>query len=222
MKGALLNQDVLWVDDPEAAKALTDKRMWTLLSVFINHETSLKVAAGKLKMSLPALSYRVRKLLDLGLLEVSRIEKRKGSPIKYYRTVAEHFFVPFRMTSSDTLESLLESISAGFEKRFRRELARVFLEEASEWGLNLYGGADGDFNYSFSPAPERDEVFVQRSLQPNFPAVYDNLFVFAMDFDTAKALQRDIDGVYQRYAKVDMRGQQVYLLQMRLVPVGRG
>jgi hypothetical protein len=32
-------------------------------------------------MTLPVLSYRVKKLLGLGLLQISKVEKRKGSPL---------------------------------------------------------------------------------------------------------------------------------------------
>lgn len=214
----LLNQNVLRVADPDAARVLTNTREWALLSVFMD-EASLSGAAEKLGMSLPALSYRVKKLLELGLLQISRVEKRKGSPVKYYRTVAEHFFVPFRVTPSATLENLLASSNERFDKRMRHEWVRVFLAEEGDWGLNLYRGEGGGLNYTFSPIPERDETFVMRSLQATFPAVYDSLFSINLDFDTAKALQHDLHELVQRYLEMEKLGQQTYLLRLNLVPL---
>jgi hypothetical protein len=72
--------------------------------------------------------------------------------------VAEHFFVPFRVTPSTTLESLLASSSDRFDRRLRQELLCVFLEEASDWGVNLYRGEGGGLNFGFSPIPERTKL----------------------------------------------------------------
>lgn len=217
MKEAQLNQQVLRVADAEVARVLTDTREWAVLSVFLD-ETTLSGAAEILGMSLPALSYRVKKLLKLGLLQVSRVEKRKGSPVKHYRTVAEHFFVPFRVAPSTTLESLLASSNERFDRRLRHELVRVLLAEASDWGVNLYRGEGGGLNYGFSPVPERDETFAKRSLHPTFPALYNTLLSITLDFDTAKALQRDLHELQRRYVELEKPGQQAYFFRIDLVP----
>ena len=219
MEENAFNEDMLRVTDPEAAKVLTDTREWNLLSIVINREVSLSELASEMNMSLPALSYRVKKLLKLGLLTVSRIERRKGSPIKYYRASAKHFFVPFEVTTFQSLADLLTSTIAPFERRMRHELARVFLERAGDWGMNFYGGMQGGFNFTFSCVPEQGDRFMEQSLEPTFPAVHDTELSLGLDFDTAKALQRDLYEVYQRYNEKHVSGQQPYLLRIALVPL---
>ena len=219
MEDNAFNEDVLRVTDPEAAKVLTDTREWNLLSITINREVSLSELAHEMNMSLPALGYRVKKLLKLGLLTVSRIERRKGSPIKYYRATARHFFVPFEVTTFQSLAELLTSTIAPFERRMRHDLARVLLEEAGDWGMNFYGGTQGGFNFTFSPLPEQGDPFLEQSLQASFPAVHSTILSMSLDFDTAKALQRDLYEVYERYHERHVSGQQKYLLRVALVPV---
>lgn len=206
------------VDDPELAAALTDDKQWNLMGAFMARERTLSDAAQHLRVKLPTLSYRVGKLLRVGALEVARTEGRRGSPIKYYRAVARHFFVPFRVTPLKTLESLLESSHGWFDERVKRALARVFFEATRDWGVNLYSDEPGKLNLSFSPVPERDDAFVARSLEPSFPAVYDSNSVLALRHADAKALQRDLDLLYRRYAALGSEGQHPYLVRLTLVP----
>lgn len=84
--------------------------------------------------------------------------------------------------------------------------------------MNLYSDEPGDFNISLSPAPERDDAFVKRSLEPSFPAVYDSNTVLALKHTDAKALQRELDALFQRYNALNSEGQHPYLVRLTLVP----
>ena len=218
MKDGLLNQTVVVVDDPEVAAALTDVKQWNVVSVFMLQERTLSDAAQRLKMKLPTLTYRVQRLLRLGILELTRTEARRGSPVKYYRAVSRHFFVPFRVTPRATLETLLHSSHHWFDERVKRALARAFFEATKDWGVNLYSDEPGDFNISLSPVPERDDAFVKRSLEPSFPAVYDSNTVLALKHADAKALQRELNALFQRYNALNSEGQHPYLVRLTLVP----
>ena len=218
MKDKGSNDDVRWVNDPHAAAVLTDQRGWNLLIILINEEATLSKLAHEMNMSLPALNYRLKKLLELDLVKVSRTEKRKGSPIKYYRATATHFFVPFEVTTFESLTDLLASTMAPFERRISHEIARLLVEAGKGWGLNFFAGRQGGFNFTFSPVPEKGDSCLKQSLQPAFPAVHDKVLMLKLDFDTAKALQRDLQEVYERYHQ-QLRGQQSYLLRIALVPL---
>lgn len=221
MTGDHLKQTIVQVSDAQVAKALTDKRVWRLMGLFFGEPVPLKVAADELRMTLPALSYWVDKLLGLGLIKIERVEKRKGRAIKYYQAAAEHFFVPFHLTTSDTLEALLDATTAGFDRLYRRQLARLFLKEGDEWGLNFYGSSGRGYSFGFSTIPERDEAYVARSLAPEAPALYDSVSIHEMDFATAKAFQRELHELYRRY-KVSTPGQQVYLTHITTHPPTAG
>lgn len=218
MTGDFLKQEIVRVRDPQVATALTDLKVWRLMGMFFGEPVSLKDAAAYLDMTLPALSYWVNKLLSLGLLEIVRVEKRNGRAIKYYRAAAQHFFVPFQLTSSDTLEALLGATTMGFDRFYRRQLAQLLLNEGDDWGLNFYSASGRGYSFGFSTVPERDEAYVARSLASEAPALYDSVSIHEMDFVTAKAFQRELHDLYRRY-KVSMPGQQVYLMQLRLIPV---
>lgn len=56
-------------------------------------ERSLSDLQRVLAMPLPKLHYHVRRLLDAGLLTVSRTQPRAGRPVQFYRAVAERFLV---------------------------------------------------------------------------------------------------------------------------------
>jgi DNA-binding transcriptional ArsR family regulator len=218
MKAKDFDENVHWVTSPGAAAVLTNTREWNLLIILINQEASLSELAHEMRLSLPALSYRLKKLLKLGLVKVARTEKRKGSPIKYYRATATHFYVPFEATTFQSLTDLLAFTMAPFERRISREMARLLLEAAKGWGLNFFASPQGGFNITFSPVPERADTFLKQSLQLSFPAVHDKVLMLNLDFDTAKALQRDLQEVYERYHQ-QLRGQQSYLLRIALVPL---
>jgi DNA-binding transcriptional ArsR family regulator len=218
MTDADLNQKIVRVSDPQVARTLTNRRVWRLMGIFFGDPVSLKGAADDLDMTLPALSYWVTKLLGLGLLKIDHVEKRQGRAIKYYRTAADHFFIPFRLTTSDTLESLLGTTTMGFDRLYRKHMARLLLREGEEWGLNLYSTSGRGYNFGFSTVPEQDEAFVARSLGPDAPALYDSVAVTEMDFTKAKAFQRELHDLYRRY-RASMPGQQVYLVQLRFVPL---
>lgn len=134
MKYGFLNQAVVVVDDPEVAAALTDVKQWNVISAFMLQERTLSNAARFLKMKLPTLTYRIQRLLRLGILEVTRTEVRWGSPVKHYRAISQHFFVPFRVTPQATLETLLHSSHHWFDERVKRALARAFFEATKDWG----------------------------------------------------------------------------------------
>lgn len=181
-------------------------------------ERTLSDAARYLKMKLPALTYRVQRLLRLGILEVTRTEARRGSPVKFYRAVSRHFFVPFQVTPQATLETLLHLSHHWFDERVKRAIAGAFFEATRDWGVNLYSDELGDFNISLSPVPERDDAFVKRSLEPSFPAIYDSNSVLALRHADAKALQCELDALFRRYNALDAEGQHPYLVRLTLVP----
>lgn len=219
MKAKDFNENVHWVNSPNAAAVLTDTREWNLLIILINQEASLSELARKLSLSLPALSYRLKKLLELDLVKVSRTEKRKGSPVKYYRATATHFYVPFEATTFQSLTDLLTSTMAPFERRISHEMVRLFQEANEGWGLNFFTDPQGGFNFTFSPVPERGDPFLEQSLQPTFPAIHDKVLMLNLDFDRAKALQRELQEIYERYDEQQVEGQQSYLLRTALVPL---
>ncbi len=82
------------VDDQATARLLLDRSISRYLVPFLDREMSVGAAAADLDTTIGVLLPRVRRLARAGLLVVTREEPRKGRAIKYYRSVADEFFVP--------------------------------------------------------------------------------------------------------------------------------
>ncbi len=205
---------------PEVAHALTEFRTVQLLEPFMKRELSLSKAAKELRVKLPVLLYHVNKFLRFGLLEVTHTESRAGRPIRHYRSTASTFFVPYQLTSSETLAQLLAELIAPTEKHFHREAARTLQTLDPDWGLNISVHADEGVTYALAPqtanyVPEA----VGRMLEPDNPALLVNDGTFELDFETAKALQRELADLFNRYKQKQKPGSQHYAYRLGLTPV---
>ena len=208
----------LTITQPEVARALTKLQTARLLEPFMKRERTLSEAAGELGVKLPALLYHVERFIACRLLEVVREVPRKGRALKVYRSTAEQFFVPFQLTPSETLERLLNELTAHETGRFQREIARTLQHISPTWGLHI---ALGDNGVAFSLTPdERGETtpYLDVILGPNAPAIISIQGTVHLDFQTAKALQGELHELYKRYSQHQADGQ-LYAYQFGLTPL---
>ena len=100
----------LLIENQTAADFLThaDQRRW--LAPFFQQALSMSEAASDLGVPLNTLHYHVKKMLDLGLLEVTKEEVVSGHATKRYRTTSKEFVVPFKATSNVDLASYGEAL----------------------------------------------------------------------------------------------------------------
>lgn len=96
------------VTNSRQAQLLTDPKSKEFFKPFLATERSVTQAAKELGCNLNTMLYRVKILQAAKLIKVTRREKRKGREIKYYRSVHDAYFIPFRLTSYATLEERLE------------------------------------------------------------------------------------------------------------------
>ena len=207
------NKTVL-VTDPEAASVLTDFAELRFLLPFIFEELSLTEAARTLGLKLNTLHYRVKRLMDLGLLEVAREEPRKGRAVKLYRATSVNYFVPFEATSSETLETLFAQFRAKMNALFHHNVARSYLEVD---GIGLRLKAQGRKLHAEFDTP--DGSFLARNMgEPDFPAIFANDGVLRLERSRAKALQRELEALLKTYSSDEQTGQH-YLLILGLTPL---
>ncbi len=129
----------LEVTDPQVGLFLVSRVKARYLFPFIYQEYSLSEAAKVLNTSLANLRYWVRKMEDLGLIKVTRFEKRKGSPIKYYRSVAHKFsFALERLPASEVDEILFNEAELPTYQRASKALAATGRKHVKEWLLQVY------------------------------------------------------------------------------------
>lgn len=206
----------LEVRDPKAAQVLTDLSRLRFLIPFITSELTLSEAAERLGLKLNTMHYHVRRLIALGLLEIVREEPRRGRAIKIYRATSPDYFVPFEATSTETLEELVAGLQRRTDDIFRKNLVRTYLEEVEGVGIRVQRSSEGKVviqvdtparRLSAQPEPERMTE----------PAVEMRDTTLKLEFEEAKALQRDLDALLEKY-----NGQphgQSYLLRIGLTPL---
>jgi hypothetical protein len=129
------------VSDPGQAQFLTDPSKKAFFVPFLAQERRVSEAADELGCALPTMLYRVRRMLEYGLLDVVREEPRAGRPVKVYRSRHDAYFVPFTATPYDTLEQRLtvqgDPIWAGLINAYADALRR-----SSRFGHHLYRASD--------------------------------------------------------------------------------
>ena len=130
------------VTDPKQATLLTEPKSKSFFKPFLAAERSATEAAEELDCKLNTVLYRIKTFLAAGLLEVSRVQKRKGRAIKYYRSVHDAYFLPFANTPYATLEERLEVQGAPIFADLLRSYAAA-LRQGDLYGNYLYraGGA---------------------------------------------------------------------------------
>jgi hypothetical protein len=96
------------VTNAKQAQLLTEPESKEFFKPFLAQERSVTQASKEMGCNLNTMLYRVKTLHAAKLIKVTRKEKRKGREVKYYRSVHDAYFVPFRLTSYATLEERLE------------------------------------------------------------------------------------------------------------------
>jgi hypothetical protein len=203
----------LTVEDPEQARLLSDLNSFEFFEPFIARERTASQAAAELGRRLDTVLYRVRQFLEAGLLQVTRLEKRAGRPIKQYRSVADAFFIPFAVTPFATLEDRLASQMASGNQKIVRSIAAVLRETGLE-GRRIFRADNGTvWNQSAS-----DAETPLRPVDPNMPAAIQYGTELYLGFEEAKALQRQLHELFESYGEREVGEGRKYLLQVALLP----
>ncbi len=211
MSTTLQMPSVLQVHTLLAARILADPDVAIYLKPFMRGPTTVKAAAEEFKQSLQAMHYRVEQMLRAGLLEVVGLESRRGRAIKHYQSTAEAFQVSVDLIPSSLYQALSEYASwkSLLERGLRkanpdpdRDLMVVYLDkdDALVWGTGL------------------DSKLVKpEELADAFPAIF-NTWAGALRLDKAdaKALQRELWELYERYAH--RGGSSKYVMHLGLAP----
>ncbi len=216
----LSGETVREVTDPQVVPRLMNGWEMRYLAPFMGREATLSGAARELGVSLPRLHYQVNKLLGEGLLRLTRTERRAGHRVKLYRAVADAFFVPFDLMPREGVEEVMASADEPWRTFFLQSLARVWREHPGRWGMHIAREGDGGIRAGIVRRTEHGRKQAPWSLEDaEMPAVLLGGWVtdLALDFEDAKALQRELGAVVARY--LNRHGAQRYLLQTRLAPL---
>lgn len=227
MEWALLSRETLVVLDRQAARFIVDPSASRFLEPFIGRSRTASSVAEELGVKVSSVLYRIRQLTDLRLVEVERVERRRGRPMKHYRATAEAFFVPFEVTDAESVEALGTMSAAGARHHLAESLSAAWADAARchpDWGVRL--GRDGDGNLDRSIVPEAlsegMESFRESLLGYGSPPLWDQHFLLQLSLSEAKALQRELSDLYGRYYRPDGQGRKPYILRLAMAPLKAG
>lgn len=97
------------VDDPAQATIIADPIRSRFLGPFLGREQTVTGAAAEVGCSPGAMLYRVRRMVDVGMLKVVATRKRSGRAIKVYRSSHNGYFVPNEAMPYDDLKHRVTS-----------------------------------------------------------------------------------------------------------------
>ncbi len=194
---------------PEAARMLLEPKHARFIAPFLGRERLVAEVAREIGAPLSTTFRHVTRYCEVGILEVTREQTRKGRALKCYRTVADAFFIPNRLRMTSQNVWLDE-----FEQMTRRGIEHVYGEHLPDWGELIFRNEAGIFTTSLAKAPGHPVTALEPDAPATLTTAHDAIY---LDFDDAKRLQHDLHTLFEVYAAKS--GAQRYLLRLGLVPL---
>lgn len=99
-------------------------------------ERSLSAAAAQLQISKSLMGYWVGIMLERGLIEVVRVERRGRHHVPIYAATAQAFVVPMELIPQVSNETWLQHNLTKFEESAQRSLIQVGRKHTQHWQLS--------------------------------------------------------------------------------------
>ncbi|THF85088.1 hypothetical protein E7T09_18840 [Deinococcus sp. KSM4-11] len=202
------------VTDPAAVKLFMEASMMVTLEHLMLGEHSASHLARLLHAPLNAVHHRLRRLVAAGLAYESRVEARRGRPIRHYRATSDAYLVPYDATPLTSVEDLVGLHETGFARRFLHavvEAGRSLVVNERDIGLRVF--RDGDA-VSVDITPRAGEFTLDEFLAPDSPVLLLNWGELRLTREDAKAMQRELHALHARYAA--RHGPERYLFRLGL------
>jgi hypothetical protein len=202
------------VTNSRQAQLLSDPISKEFFKPFLAQERSVTQAARESECNVNTMLYRVKTLHAAKLIKVTRKEKRKGREIKYYRSVHDAYFIPFRLTSYATLEERLEAQGKPIFAMLLNAYAHALKQNAHFGNYLLRGPMGGVMTTDLVP-----------DLTPSgLPVVYSDL-ITNLSKQEALELAEELRNTFKRgfssdgQAKRSKSQNQDYLMMVALLPL---
>jgi hypothetical protein len=212
--------------NPRAADFLLNPTSQRFLDPFLDQENTAARAAQQLGLDIKSVLYRIHQMLELEIVIISRVEPRKGRAIKHYQSKYPSFFVPFGLSTVETIEQLSSDFTEQFQSMFNPNYAKNLEDMATHHDLGVHiwrSPASGGRGWSRDLVPY-SEILSGTShqaptdwvLRPEYAAIWNQHAVLTLEPAIAKALQRDLAALWQTYAQQQHPHGQAYGLRLGL------
>jgi len=184
------------IRDRRAAAAFADPLRRRLVLTFAGGDRSLADVARHTGLDLKRLHYHVTALGKLGLVKIARRQRRAGRPIKFYRAVADAFFVPADVAPSPPHAALHAEL----------RVALTNARDPSHEGMLYHLGEDG--------GPRMRAVSALQSA-PSHAEYWRVLHLSRAD---AARLSKDVENCFKSFATRVSANAKPYLIHFALAP----
>lgn len=196
----------LHLENPEAALFFVQLTSVRHLYPFMGQETSLGEAAERLHITKSHMSYWLRKMLRMGVIEQTRVVRRGKHNVPLYRTTAEAFTFPTEQVPVATDEEILTLNSRTFEAMERRSIVRCSSNNNPGWKIR----------FSFDERVPRLQMLPPTGLVQD-DEVLNKWGCLALSKSQAKALRGEIMQLLERYSAQETLGGKDHLYKFLLV-----
>ena len=204
-----------------AADFLSNPRTAALINPFIAMESTIKHAAAKLEISALRMFRAVKKMEALGLLSVTRVETRRGRPVKHYRASSDAYFVPYRVTGADSLEDFLMAQDSQLRRVFVRSFAEylrgVLNEQGSDPGRIVYRDEHGNVTTHSIGGLDDPRGTTKPILEGDEYTGWSNYSVLRLDLERSRALKRELVELFEKYRTHS--GERGYIVRLGMAPL---
>jgi hypothetical protein len=217
------SHDQLRILNPAAARFVVNGESFRFLEPFLAQENTVSGAVRHTGADHSSVLYRVRQMLNLKLLEVSRVQHRAGRAIKHYRSTAAEFFVPFSVTDAETIRALMARFTTEFQTHFDAAYGATLERTGAthDLGIRVWRNPDGHTSRDFMPAEKAhgDTTFSDWALQDDMPPVWNQHALLRLRASDAKALQAELARVWGRFSILEDPAGKLHALRLAVTPL---
>lgn len=189
---------LLVISNSEAADALLETETTELLRPFMKDALTVKEASEQLGVPFMKLHYRIKKFVDVGLLEAVSSFMHKGRERHRYRATAKRFFVPFAQTQAYDLKSFLRKQDAQWYEPMLSSYVTCLEQSAlnlETFGVSISIDKNNLFKFSCSDNPEIDT----KKLSGTSEAIMMWDTSFYLNQDEVQMMQKELKDVFDKY-----------------------
>ncbi len=201
----------LHVTEPAAVALLWHPAQRLHLRPFLGQAAGLAEAAALLGMKKPAMSYWIKRLLEVGLIRPCAPLQRGRHRLPQYRCVADRLVVSLRDAPLASYEAAFDDMGAHWQASAGRALGAALARQAGWLALRISlreGGLATQVLSEGSGAPADDYLYC-----------WGRLWLSAPERD---ALRGELDALWEKYAALsDQAKPTATLLHLLAVPEGR-
>ncbi|WP_341887869.1 hypothetical protein [Variovorax sp. YR752] len=198
----------LTVTDRAAVEVLWHPAKRVHLKPFIGRSAGLAEAAQALGVKKTAMSYWIGRLLEVGLIRHSGIDRSTRHKVPRYRCVADRLRVRLVDAPLSSHEGVFDDVDARWHPQARQALARSLAKQAPHLDLVVEARGPGGVTTELQPrgAPPADD----------FIYFWGRLWLTAPERD---ALRGELDALWNRYAALSDESAKRHAMLVHLVAV---